>query len=163
VERDTFDSLMTRMDTAMIVLTASDGDERAGCLVGFHTQSSIEPRRYSIWVSKMNHTYRVARRARSLAVHLLADGDRDVAERFGSLTGDDVDKFAGIEWEPGPDGVPLLARCPNRFVARPVALHDDDGDHACVVIEPVDTWATADFAPLRFDAIQDIEPGHEAE
>ena len=31
----------------MVVVTTAQGDERAGCLVGFHAQSSIEPPRYA--------------------------------------------------------------------------------------------------------------------
>ena len=161
MDRAAFDSLVTRMDTAMIVLTASDGDERAGCMVGFHTQCSIEPRQYAIWVSKTNHTHGVAVRSRHLAVHLLGDQDRALAEHFGGLTGDEVDKFADVEWEPGPDGVPLLASCPNRFVLRVVAQHDDGGDHVCVIAEPIDASATAEFTPLRFHSVEHMEPGHD--
>ena len=72
-----------------------------------------------------------------------------------------MDKFADIEWEPGPDGVPLLARCPNRFVLRVVAQHDDGGDHVCVIAEPIDVSATADFTPLRFHSVERMEPGHD--
>ena len=162
MDREAFDALVTRMDTAMIVVTASDGHERAGCMVGFHTQSSIEPRQYAIWVSKANHTYGVAARSKHLAVHLLGEQDQALAEHFGGLTGDAVDKFADVEWEPGPDGVPLLAACPNRFVLRVIAQHDDGGDHVCVIAEPIDASATADFTPLRFHSVEHVDPGHDA-
>jgi flavin reductase (DIM6/NTAB) family NADH-FMN oxidoreductase RutF len=161
MDREAFDSLMTRLDTAMVVLTASGGAERSGCLVGFHTQCGIEPLRCAIWVSQANHTHGVARRAGHVAVHLLADGDRDIAEWFGSLTGDEVDKFAGIEWEAGPGGVPLLARCPNRFVAS-VVERIGGGDHTCLIVEPAAAWTADHFVPLRFSSIDDIEPGHAA-
>ena len=38
-----FDRLMADADPAMIVLTTAAAGERAGCLVGFHSQISIEP------------------------------------------------------------------------------------------------------------------------
>ena len=57
---DPFDSLMASLDPPMVVVTAAAGGERAGCLVGFHSQSSIEPARCCVWLSKANHTYRVA-------------------------------------------------------------------------------------------------------
>jgi flavin reductase (DIM6/NTAB) family NADH-FMN oxidoreductase RutF len=157
-----FDALVSRLDPAMVVVTTARGGERSGCLVGFHTQSSIEPRRYSLWLSRANHTYRVALLASHLAVHALSGDDRDVADHFGSLTGDDVDKFAGLAWTPGPEGVPLLDRCAARMVVRRVTLVDDGGDHVCFVTEPVAAESGGPFRPLRLHDAADIDPGHAA-
>jgi len=82
-----FDLIVSSVDGPMIVVTTAEGGERAGCLVGFHAQSSIEPRRYTVWLSKANHTYRVALRASHIGIHFLTDGDFALAERFGTLTG----------------------------------------------------------------------------
>src|SRR5690606_29238429 len=81
-------------------------------------QSSIEPRRYTVWLSKANHTYRVGLLSTHAAVHFLTADDRDLAERFGTLSGDRVDKFAGLDVAGGPGGVPVLAACPLRLVGR---------------------------------------------
>ena len=82
-----------------------------------------------MWLSRANHTYRVALLATHLAVHFLTADDHDVAAAFGGETGDEIDKFAGVAWTPGPAGVPLLDRCPHRMVVRRVTLVDDGGDH----------------------------------
>ena len=160
---DDFDALVSRFDPAMVVVTTAQGGERSGCLVGFHAQSSIEPRRYSVWLSRANHTYRVALLASHLAVHALSADDRELAEHFGSLTGDQVDKFAGLDWTPGPDGVPLLDRCPHRMVVRRVTLVDDGGDHVCFVTEPVVAESGGPFMPMRLRVAAAIDPGHPAE
>jgi flavin reductase (DIM6/NTAB) family NADH-FMN oxidoreductase RutF len=165
---DRFDALAAALDTAVVVVTvaAPDGGERAGCLVGFHSQCSIEPRRYAVWLSKVNHTYRVALLAEHVAVHPLGAGDRDLAELFGGRTGDDVDKFARCDWEPGPGGVPLLAgRAGGRVVLRRTALLDVGGDHSCLVGEPVladppDPSAPGGFVPLRLATAGTVPPGH---
>src|SRR4051812_45302563 len=112
MDRAAFDDLVAAFDGALVVVTTAAGDERAGCVVGFHCQSSIDPPHYAVWLSKANRTYRVALLADHLAVHALGQGDRDVAELFGGETGDEVDKFSRCEWSPGPDGVPLLTRLP---------------------------------------------------
>jgi flavin reductase (DIM6/NTAB) family NADH-FMN oxidoreductase RutF len=70
---DAFDQIMQVLDPPLVIVTVAVGLERAGCLVGFHCQSSIGPQRYSIWLSKANHTYRVAQRSAWLAVHFLSD------------------------------------------------------------------------------------------
>ena len=93
---DDFDGLVASLDAPMAIVTVAVGDELSGCLVGFHSQCSIGPRRYAVWLSKANHTYGLALHADHFAVHLLADDDRDLAVLFGTTTGDDVDKFARV-------------------------------------------------------------------
>ncbi len=158
---DPFDAIMTSLDAPLIVVTAADGQERAGCLVGFHSQSSIEPGRYCVWLSKANFTYRVALRSTHLGIHFLAGADADLASRFGSLTGDDVDKFAGLDVSDGPGGVPVLPACANRMVARRTAMVDEGGDHVCFVTEPVTVHTDGPFEPLRLSRAPHVEAGHE--
>jgi flavin reductase (DIM6/NTAB) family NADH-FMN oxidoreductase RutF len=156
-----FDKLVGELDYPMLVVTAAAGDERSGCLVGFATQCSIDPERFAVYISKKNHTLSVASEAEALGVHFLSADDGDVAELFGGETGDEVDKFAEIEWREGPGGAPLLDRCPNRFVGRVLDRHDV-GDHVCFVLEPVEVGFAGGFTPLPFQRAKKIDPGHEA-
>jgi flavin reductase (DIM6/NTAB) family NADH-FMN oxidoreductase RutF len=162
VTTDAFDRWIAALDAPMVVVTTAAGGVRAGCMVGFHAQSSIEPRRLAVWLSKANHTYRVALHATHLAVHALTADDRDLAERFGGETGDALDKFAGLAWAPGPGGVPLLDALPHRTVVRRLTLLDDGGDHVLAVGEPVATGTGPPFRPLRLHDVADLRPGHEA-
>ena len=159
---DGFDELAAATDPAMIVVTTADAGERGGCLVGFHCQSSIDPPRYSVWLSKANHTYRLALRATHLGLHFLGEEHRELAQRFGSLSGDQVDKFAGLATETGPHGVPLLLDVPSRLVVRRVALLDEGGDHVCLTTEPVAVERGAAVTPLRLSCCHDLEPGHDS-
>ena len=93
------------------------------------------PARFGVWLSKLNHTYRVAQAASTLVVHLLRDGDGDLAERFGGETGDEVDKFAGIDWQPGPDGCPVIQRLD--WFAGSIVDRVDTGDHVAFVLARV--------------------------
>jgi len=163
---DAFDALMANADSAMIALTVAVGDERSGCLVGFHCQASINPRQYAVWLSKANHTYDVAVQAETYAVHFLRGTDRDLAVLFGTATGDEVDKFDRVPWTAGPNGVPLLDACPNRLVLRRHALVDAGGDHVCLigdVLEAVGADDDRPGEPLRLSAVDDLEPGHDAD
>jgi flavin reductase (DIM6/NTAB) family NADH-FMN oxidoreductase RutF len=155
-----FSAAIARLDPAMAIVTTAAVGERAGCLIGFHTQCSIDPPRYAIWLSKANHTYRVALRASHLAVHFVDRSQHELAEHFGALSGDDLDKFASVAWTPGPEGVPILDECPNHLVARRVALLDEGSDHVALVIEPVEVGSDASFEPLRLSQAIDIDPGH---
>jgi flavin reductase (DIM6/NTAB) family NADH-FMN oxidoreductase RutF len=157
------DDLAGELDYPMIIVTTrSRSGERSGCLVGFHTQCNIDPIRWAVFLSVENHTYRVGLDADALAVHFPAGGQHELAELFGSDTGDDIDKFSRCEWTEGPHGVPLLVDCPNRFVGRVLDLVDHGGDHVCFVLEPVLTDHPHPVDQLGFQAVRDVDPGHPA-
>ena len=160
-----FADVMGSLDTSMAIVTtvSLDGRTRAGCLIGFHAQCSIDPARYVVWLSKANHTYRVGSLANRFAVHWLAEGDDDLAEHFGTLTGNEVDKFADVPWVDGGGGLPVLERVANRLVAQRHTLVDDGSDHVCLVLHPVDVVSSGGFRPLRFSAVRHLEAGHAAE
>jgi flavin reductase (DIM6/NTAB) family NADH-FMN oxidoreductase RutF len=155
-----FSAIMSVLDAPLVVVTAGAAPEPAGCLVGFHAQASIDPPRYCVWLSKANHTYRVALHATHLAVHFLTSADLGLAERFGTLTGDDTDKFAGLAVNPGPGQVPVLADCPHWLAARRGTLLDDGGDHVCLITEPVAVHDGGPFEPLRLSQAAHLQPGH---
>jgi flavin reductase (DIM6/NTAB) family NADH-FMN oxidoreductase RutF len=96
-----------------------------------------------------------------MAVHLVPESATELAELFGGETGDEIDKFERCEWQAGPDGVPLLADCPNRFVGR-IAERIDFGDHVGLVLEPFAAEEDADGGQLGFQRAKRIDPGHEA-
>lgn len=155
-----FNELMTRLDHPMAVVTTVSGRERAGCLVGFHAQCGIEPPEYAIWISKANHTYRVAAMAETFAVHFLGSADRDLAELFGTTTGNEVDKFERCSWVRGPEGVPVLDEVENRFVGRRTALLDAGSDHVCILLAPLEASAgTTEL--LWLGEVTDLDAGHE--
>jgi flavin reductase (DIM6/NTAB) family NADH-FMN oxidoreductase RutF len=158
--RDVFAAIMSSLDNPLIVVTTAEGHERAGCLVGFHAQSSINPDRYAVWLSKANYTYRVGLRATHLAIHFLTAADLPLAERFGTLTGDRTDKFAGLRVSPGAGGVPVLEDCPHRLIVRRVVLLDEGGDHVCVTGEPLAAESSGPFEPLRLSQARHLKPGH---
>ena len=160
---DAFDELVAQTATAMAVVPVAVDGEPSGCLVGFHGQCSIEPRRYAIWLSKANHTYDLAVQAETIGLHFLAQGEHELAAHFGGLTGDEVDKFANVAWSPGPGGVPLLDACPQRVVLRRLSLVDSGGDHVLLEGEPVAASTAGPFTPLRLSDVADIDPGHPAE
>ena len=154
---------MAAADPPLIVLTTAAEDEQAGCLVGFHVQSSITPQHYCVWLSKANHTYRVGLRATHFAVHFLTTDDLTLAERFGTLSGEDTDKFAGLDVDLDEYGVPLLDACPNRMSLERISLLDDGGDHVCLTTRVSSAHTTGDFKPLRVSDATHLDPGHGSE
>ena len=144
----------------MLVVTTAAGGELTGCLVGFATQTSIDPSRFLVLISDKNRTCRVAERADALAVHLVPADRGDLAELFGGETGDEADKFARAKWREGPDGLPLLDGCPTWFAGR-ILDRIPLGDHVGHLLDPFDGHDAGDDW-LGFARAKRIEPGHEA-
>ena len=156
----TFDSLVGDLDYPMFIVTACADGERAGCLIGFATQASIDPSRFLVCLSHENRTYRVAQGAELLGVHFVPEEQAEVAELFGGETGDEVDKFAHCSWHQGQYGLPILDDCESWFVGRVVA-RTPFGDHLGHLLEPVTAEHGADGELLTFHRARSISPGHE--
>jgi flavin reductase (DIM6/NTAB) family NADH-FMN oxidoreductase RutF len=160
-----FDALLASLDFPMFIATtvAADDGERSGCLIGFATQSSIDPRRFLACISVENHTAQVAARAEHLAMHVVPRERIDLAVLFGHETGDDVDKFAECDWTPGPGDVPLLDACPARLAGRVLDRYAL-GDHTGYLLEPLiaEGRAPAPGDYVRFEDVKDLDPGHPA-
>ena len=158
-----FTALTSATDPAMVVVTTVAEGERAGCLVGFHSQSSISPAHYSVWLSKANHTYRVALRASHLAVHVLTVEDLPLAEHFGTLSGEKAEKFSGLETSAGEGGVPLLEGCPHRMLLERITMLDDGGDHVSVTGTVLSARSSGSLLPLRLSHVAHLRAGHDSE
>jgi flavin reductase (DIM6/NTAB) family NADH-FMN oxidoreductase RutF len=157
---ETFMQITGRLDYPMLVVTTATADERAGCLVGFSTQCSVDPARFIVCLSKRNRTFRVAELSNALAVHLLPAAAIDLARLFGSDTGDDLDKFTRCRWHEGPRGLPILDQSRWWFAGEILERHRF-GDHHGYLLEP---FAAHDAGPgemLGFGQVKRLSPGHE--
>lgn len=158
-----FETLVTSIDYPMLVVTTrGSSGETSGCLVGFATQCSIDPAHFLVCLSKKNHTYDVAKRADLLVVHVLRDDEKDLARHFGEETGDAVDKFATVDWSPGPGRVPVLAGV-DWFAGR-IQQRFDCGDHVAhlLAVLPEGRSANAEADQLDSSDAPDINAGHDA-
>jgi flavin reductase (DIM6/NTAB) family NADH-FMN oxidoreductase RutF len=143
------------------IVTACAGGERAGCLVGYASEVSIDPPRFMACISRANATFPVAMRAERLAVHAVTGAQRGLAELFGGETGDDIDKFTRCEWTPAGDGTPILAECPTWFLGR-VVDRLDLGDHVGCVVAPERWQDGGPIEQLTTPDLSQVEPGHPA-
>ena len=154
-----FNELTGEIDYSMLIVTTSAGTERAGCLVGFATQCSVDPPRYLVCLSEKNRTLRVADRSDALIVHYPGADQAELVELFGGETGDDIDKFARCRWHEGPMGLPLLDDCP-RWFAGAITDRIPLGDHVGFLLAPVAARSGGSGDSFLFHRAKWVDPGH---
>jgi len=161
VGAEEFGRFVEGLDYPLYVVTAAHAGQRAGCLVGFTTQVSIDPPQMLVCISDKNHTHALAQRAGLVGVHLLSPGQQDLAELFGEETGDDTDKFGRCRWHPGADGLPILEDAP-RFLVGRVLERIGFADHLGLLLEPAEVSVSSRPVAYTLGQASDMEPGHPA-
>lgn len=161
-DREPFEKVVAALDYPMFVVTTLAAGQRSGCLVGFATQTSINPPKFLVGLSRKNATYRLATEASHLAVHLVAREHLALAELFGTETGDRTDKFARCQWRDGPAGLPILEDAAAWFVGE-IVERFDVGDHVGHLLQPIAGEAPDGLQDwVTFADVRDLEPGHDA-
>lgn len=159
--RAAYDRAVGLVDPAMAALTTVAGGERSGCLVGFHTQCSIDPPLHAVGVSHANHTCGVVGGAERVALHLLDAADAELARLFGTATGDELDKFERCSWRPDAYGVPVLDVA-GSWVTGTIVERLVTGDHTCLVVAPYAAGGPGGNRALRLSEVRGLRPGHSA-
>ncbi len=161
--RAQFDRFPAAVDNAVCVVTARAGEETDGCLVGFHTQCSLDPPRYLILLARSNHTTDLALQSDYLAVHLLAPHDVERAEWFGGLSAHRTPKFvpdaAPRRSSTETGELPLLDGVTAWFIGRIEERVDVLGDHIGFMLEPLEAGGHPAFGALRLHDVIHIHPG----
>jgi flavin reductase (DIM6/NTAB) family NADH-FMN oxidoreductase RutF len=93
--------------TGVTVVTAMDGDKPRGLAVNAFSSVSLDPPTVMVAVQRTSSTHDCLFRAAHLAINILSIDQLDVVGRFAAKSDD---KFAGLGWQPGPFGSPLLER-----------------------------------------------------
>jgi 3-hydroxy-9,10-secoandrosta-1,3,5(10)-triene-9,17-dione monooxygenase reductase component len=118
-----------RLATGVAFVTAAPSGEPAGLIVNSLTSVSLEPPLVSFCPSRDSLTWSRMRRAGRFGVNLLGRQHERFAIR---ATPAGTDRFAGLDWEPGPGGTPLLTDALASLECEIVAEHPA-GDHWIVV------------------------------
>ena len=118
--------------------------------IGFTCQSfsslSLNPALVSFCPARTSSTWPKIREIGVFAVNVLADDHIDTSAAFARSG---TDKFAGVEWEPGPLRSPIIAGVLAWAECRLWAEYDG-GDHTIVAAEVVELQAAPSKDPLLY-------------
>jgi flavin reductase (DIM6/NTAB) family NADH-FMN oxidoreductase RutF len=84
-----------------------DGEKPRGLAVNAFASISLDPPTVMVAVQRTSSTHDCLYRAAHLAINILSVDQVDVVNKFAVKSDD---KFAGLDWAPGPFGSPLIDR-----------------------------------------------------
>ncbi|MER5911448.1 flavin reductase family protein [Streptomyces sp. NPDC001982] len=138
---ETLRSTLRRHAAGVTVITVPGP---AGFTATSFTSVSLRPALVSFCIGLTASAAPAVQRADRFAVHLLGTQDTAVARRFATSG---IDRFAGVAWDAGSDGLPLLDGVSAWLSAR-VTHRQTLGDHLLVVGEVDDGTVVRDITPL---------------
>jgi 3-hydroxy-9,10-secoandrosta-1,3,5(10)-triene-9,17-dione monooxygenase reductase component len=143
-----FRDALGRFATGVAFVTAAPDGVPTGLIVNSFTSTSVEPPLVSFSPSRSSLTWSRMRRAGRFGVNVLGRQHEGFA-RHATPRG--ADRFAGLDWELGEGGVPLLRDALASLECEIVAEHPA-GDH-WIVVGRVDGLRISSLAdPLVFFA-----------
>jgi flavin reductase (DIM6/NTAB) family NADH-FMN oxidoreductase RutF len=104
---DTMKQVNRQFITGVTVVTAMDDEKPRGLAVNAFSSISLDPPTVMVAVQRTSSTHECLFRAEHLAINILSVDQVDVVGVFATKS---ADKFAGLDWEPGPFGSPLIQR-----------------------------------------------------
>ncbi len=143
-----FRDALGRFATGVALVTAAPDGEPHGLIVNSLTSVSLQPPLVSFSASRSSLTWSRMRRAGRFGVNVLGRQHERFAIR---ATPAGADRFAGLDWEPGRGGVPLLTDALASLECEIVAEHPA-GDHWIVVGRVDDLRTSRVNEPLVFFA-----------
>jgi 3-hydroxy-9,10-secoandrosta-1,3,5(10)-triene-9,17-dione monooxygenase reductase component len=141
-----FRDAVGRFATGVAFVTAAPDGEPAGLIVNSFTSVSLDPPLVSFSPSRQSLTWSRMRRTGHLGVNVLARHHESFATR---ATPAGADRFAGLDWQPGRNGAPLVNDALASLECEIVAEYPV-GDHWIVVAAVRHLRISAVEEPLVF-------------
>ena len=118
-------------------LTTRNADWVSASTISWATQVSLNPDLLAVAVQKDSNLAETIQRSQNFALHILAEGDRDVVKDFDGPADFDDDQVNGYDFDKGTSGAPILKQ---GLGVIECTLHDAitlDGDHMLFIGKPV--------------------------
>ncbi len=132
--------------SGIVVVTAAGASGPLGFTCQSFASLSLDPPLVSLAPGRTSTTWPRIRAVGAFCVNVLAAGHEELSAAFARSG---VDKFAGVPWEPGPSGAPVLDGV-SAWLDCVLWAEYDGGDHTIAVGRVRDLRADPSRAPLLY-------------
>jgi flavin reductase (DIM6/NTAB) family NADH-FMN oxidoreductase RutF len=150
-------ALFHQLTHGVHVIGVADAERRDGFTAAWLMQVSFDPLLLALSVNPTNASYPLLRAGGGFTVSVLKRGQLELARRFGTRSGRDHDKLAGLRWRPGRHGAPILEDALAYFDCE-LSGGLRSGDHELVLGRVIDGGILAEDAePMVYADTGDMD------
>lgn len=134
-----------RFPTGVVIVTTTQEGQPYGLAVNAFSSVSLDPPMVLVCINSTSSTYPRFFTSRWFGISILASDQAGVAGRFAKSGGD---KFAGLDWTPGPNGQPLISGASAHFELETITMLPA-GSHT-IIVGRILVADSVDKAPLIY-------------
>ena len=158
-------SALFKIGYGLYVVTCNDGKKDNGLIVNTVSQVTSTPNRIAVTINKDNYSHHVIKQSGILNINCLAeDAPFSIFEKFGFVSGRNVDKFAGEEVLRSDNGLVFLSRYINAFMSLKVEQYVDLGTHGMFICSVSEARVLSDKNTMTYTYYQNhVKPKPQTE
>ena len=139
----------------LYVVTSNDGKKDNGLIVNTVTQVTNTPNQIAVTINKENYSHHVIKQTGVMNINCLTvDAPFSVFEKFGFVSGRNVDKFADCEPLRSDNGLVVLPRYINSFMSLKVEQYVDLGTHGMFICSVTESRVLSDRETMSYTYYQ---------
>jgi len=100
--------LFRRLTHGVYVVGVANHERRDAFTAAWVMQAAFEPLSLVLSINRENASYPIMTASGAFTVNVVKQGQLELARRFGTQSGRERDKLAGVRWKPGHGGAPIL-------------------------------------------------------
>jgi flavin reductase (DIM6/NTAB) family NADH-FMN oxidoreductase RutF len=149
--------LFHQLTYGVYAIGVAHGERRDAFTAAWVMQTSFDPLLLTLSINPDNASYPLLHAGGGFTVNVLKPEQLELARRFGTRSGRDEDKLAGIRWHPGRTGAPILDEALAYFDCELIG-RTRAGDHELVLGRVVDgKILDRGAAPLTYAETGDMD------
>ena len=136
--------------SGVYVVTLGSEEEVNGYAAGWVVRVSEVPVMIQVAVWEENYSYGLAKETDHFVVHILEEGQQEMARHFGRTSGENTDKFVDVDTTVEQTGLPVIEDC-LAYLECEVRFRKVFGDHIVLVGRSVNSDVNRLGEPLIYD------------
>ncbi len=158
-------SALFNIGYGLYVITSNDGKKDNGLIVNTVTQVTNTPNRIAVTINKENYSHHVIKQTGKMNINCLSvDAPFSVFEKFGFVSGRNVDKFGESEQSHSDNGLVFLDRYINSFMSLKVEQYVDLDTHGMFICSVTEARVLSEKETMTYTYYQNnVKPKPETE
>ena len=158
-------SALFNIGYGLYVVTSNDGKKDNGLIVNTVTQLTSTPNKIAVTINKENYSHHVIKQTGKMNINCLSEETPfSVFEKFGFVSGRNVDKFADGELLRSDNGLAFLPRYINSFMSLKVEQYLDFDTHGMFICSVTESRVISDKETMTYTYYQNnVKPKPETE